>query len=203
VSASTPEVGIMELDWDSDEELFFEESGLAERGDCVLVIIDIQEKLLNVMNEKERILDNALKLVRFANIIGLPVLVTEQEKLGPTVPALAGEIKDFEPIMKLDFDACAVPGFMKGIIDLDRETVVICGIESHICVTQTTLSLLPILRVHVVSDAVGSRTGENKAIALQRMSDYGATITSTEMFIYEVLKKAGTDEFKQVLKLIK
>jgi nicotinamidase-related amidase len=193
----------MELDWDSDEELFFEESGLAERGDCVLVIIDIQEKLLNVMNEKERILDNALKLVRFANIIGLPVLVTEQEKLGPTVPALADEIKDFEPVTKLDFDACQVPGFMKGITDLGRETVVICGIESHICVTQTALSLLPILRVHVVSDAVGSRTGENKAIALQRMSDYGATITSTEMFIYEVLKKAGTDEFKQVLKLIK
>jgi len=194
---------MMENDWDADEGLFFDESGLVERGDCVLVVVDIQEKLLNVINQKEQILDNALKLVRFANIVGLPVLVTEQEKLGPTVPALADEIKDFEPIMKLDFDAYQVPGFVKGLVDLDPETVVICGIESHICVTQTALSLLPFFRVHIVADAVGSRTSENKAIALARMSDYGATITSTEMFIYEVLKKAGTEEFKQVLKLIK
>lgn len=193
----------MELDWDSGEDFFFDESGLVERGDCVLAVIDIQEKLLNVMNEKESVLANSLKLVRFANIVGLPVVVTEQEKLGPTVPALADEIREFEPIMKLDFDATQVPAFMKAVSDLDRETVVLCGIESHICVTQTALSLLQFFRVHVVADAVGSRTSENKAIALQRMSDYGATITTTEMFFYEVLKKAGTEEFKQVLKLIK
>ena len=194
---------MMENDWDADEGLFFDESGLVERGDCVLVVVDIQEKLLNVINQKEQILDNALKLVRFANIVGLPVLVTEQEKLGPTVPALADEIKDFEPIMKLDFDAYQVPEFTKSLVDLDRETVIVAGIESHICVTQTTLSLLPFFDVHVIADAVSSRTSENKEIALRRMSDYGATISSTEMFIYECLRRAGTEEFREVLKLIK
>jgi isochorismate hydrolase len=193
----------MQEDWDIDEDFLFEESGLVERGDCVLAIIDIQEKLLAVMEDKELVAANALKLIRFANIAGLPVLVTEQEKLGPTVEALASEIKDFSPIMKLDFDAYQVPDFMKSLANMDRETVVICGIESHICVTQTALSLLPFFKVHVIADAVSSRTAENKRIALQRMNDYGATISSTEMFMYEVLKRAGTDEFKETLKLIK
>lgn len=193
----------MDDEWELEGDLFFEESGLVERDDCVLAIIDMQEKLLAVMNEKERIVENALKLVRFANIVGLPVLVTEQEKLGPTVEELTSEIKDFKPIMKLDFDAYQVPEFMKPLANLDRETVAVAGIESHICVTQTTLSLLPFFKVHVIADAVSSRTAENKEIALRRMSDYGATISSTEMFIYEVLKRAGTEEFKQALKLIK
>ena len=193
----------MEEEFDFDEDLFFEESGLAERGDCVLAIIDMQEKLLAVMNEPKRTVENALKLVRFANIVGLPVLVTEQEKLGPTVESLASEIKDLKPIMKLEFDAYQVPEFIKALADLDRETVIVAGIESHICVTQTTLSLLPFFKVHVIADAVSSRTSENKEIALRRMSDYGATISSTEMFIYECLRRAGTEEFREVLKLIK
>jgi len=193
----------MDLEFEFDEEMLFDETGLVEKGDCVLAIIDIQEKLLKVMHDPDTLVENALKLVRFANIVGLPVIVTEQEKLGETVPAIADEIKDFQPITKLEFDAYQVPGFMKALADMDRETVVIAGIESHICVTQTVLSLLPFFRVHVIADAVDSRTTSNKEIALRRTNDYGATISSTEMFIYEVLKRAGTEEFKQVLKLIK
>lgn len=193
----------MDESWELEEELFFDETGLVERGDCVLVIIDIQEKLLAVMDERDIILENALKLVRFSNIVGMPVLVTEQEKLGPTVQALSDEIKDFEPVMKLDFDAYAVPQFVKRLVDLDRETVIITGIESHICVTQTALSLLPFFDVHIIADAVGSRTPQNKQIALDRMRFNGATVSSTEMFMYEILKKAGTEEFRQVLKLVK
>ncbi|MHB8896246.1 MAG: isochorismatase family protein [Candidatus Geothermincolia bacterium] len=193
----------MDDGWDLEDELFFDETGLVERGDCVLVVIDVQEKLLAVMSDKDAVLENATKLVRFANITGLPVLVTEQEKLGPTVPSLADEIKDFEPIMKLDFDAYQVPQFVKKLVDLDRETVILVGIESHICVTQTALSLLPLFDVHVIADAVSSRTPENKQVALERMRVNGATVSSTEMFMYEVLKKAGTEEFKATLKLIK
>jgi isochorismate hydrolase len=193
----------MDEEWDLEDEFFFDETGLVERGDCVLVIIDIQEKLLAVMNDRDQVLENAIKLTRFANIVGLPVLVTEQEKLGPTVPALADEIKGFNPITKLDFDAYQVPRFVKSLVDLDRETVVLAGIESHICVTQTALSLLPLFDVHVISDAVSSRTEQNRQVALDRMRFNGATISSTEMFMYEVLKKAGTDEFKATLKLIK
>jgi nicotinamidase-related amidase len=193
----------MDEEWDLEDEFFFDETGLVERDDCTLVIIDIQEKLLAVMNDRDQVLENAIKLTRFANIVGLPVLVTEQEKLGPTVPALADEIKGFNPIMKLDFDAYQVPRFVKSLVDLDRETVVLAGIESHICVTQTALSLLPLFDVHVISDAVSSRTEQNRQVALDRMRFNGATISSTEMFMYEVLKKAGTDEFKATLKLIK
>jgi len=193
----------MEEEWDLEDDLVFDESGLAERGDCVLVIIDIQEKLLAVMKDKELLVQNAVKLVRFANIVGLPVVVTEQEKLGPTVEAIASEIKDFDPVMKLDFDAYQVPEFVRKLVDHDRETVILAGIESHICVTQTALSLLPLFDVHVIADAVSSRTEANKQVALERMRFNGATVSCTEMFIYEVLKRAGTDEFKAALKLIK
>lgn len=193
----------MDDSWGFEDDLFFGETGLVEGGECALVIIDIQEKLLAVMDGKEAILQNALKLVKFARIAGLPLVVTEQEKLGPTVGALSDEIEEFEPVMKLDFDACQVPLFSKRLADLGRETVVVAGIESHICVAQTVLSLLPFFDVHVISDAVGSRATANKQVAMDRMRFCGATISSTEMFIYEVLKKAGTEEFKQVLKLVK
>ncbi|PKQ28269.1 MAG: hydrolase [Candidatus Anoxymicrobium japonicum] len=173
------------------------------REECVLVIIDMQEKLLAVMDEKEKVLSNALKLARFAKIVGVPVLVTEQEKLGPTVSELANEINGFDPISKLDFDAYQVPRFAETLMELGRWTVVLAGIESHICVTQTALSLLRFFNVHIVADAVSSRTAENRTIALERMGFEGATITSTEMFIYEALKRAGTDEFKETLKLIR
>ena len=176
---------------------------LISLDDCVLVIIDTQEKLLAVMNAKERLLENAVKLARFASIVGMPVLVTEQQKLGPTMADIAGEISDFSPIMKLDFDACRVGEFKRALESTGKNTVVICGIESHICVTQTALSLLPRYNVHVVRDAVGSRTEANLEIALDRMRESGAVITSTEMVMYELLERAGTDEFREVLKLIK
>jgi len=193
----------MDEEWDFDEDMFLDESGLVERGDCVLVIVDIQDKLLAVMDDKERVLANALKLVRFAKIVGIPVMVTEQEKLGPTVAELAAEIEDFNPITKIEFDAYQVSRFMKTLVGMDRETVVLAGIESHICVTQTALSLLPLFNVHVIADAVASRAAENRQIALDRMRFRGAEISSAEMFIYEILKRADTDEFKQALKLIK
>ncbi len=193
----------MDGSWEFEDGLFFDETGLVEESECVLVIVDVQEKLLAVMDGREAILQNALKLAKFARIAGLPVLVTEQEKLGPTVPALSAEIEGFEPVTKLDFDACQVPLFAKRLADLGRETVVVAGIESHICVAQTVLSLLPSYDVHVIADAVGSRAPANKQVALERMRFNGATISSTEMFIYEVLKRAGTEEFKQVLKLVK
>jgi nicotinamidase-related amidase len=176
---------------------------LIATDDCVLVVIDVQGKLLAVMNEREKILDNAIKLARFAKVVGMPVLVTEQEKLGPTAEELDAELGEHSPIMKLDFDACRVEKFTEALEQLCRSTVVICGIESHICVTQTVLSLLPRYNVHVVRDAVGSRTRENLKVALDRMSDSGAVITSTEMVMYELLQRAGTDEFREVLKLIK
>jgi len=168
------------------------------------VLIDIQEKLLPVMSAKDDVLENSSKLVRFARLAGVPVLVTEQEKLGPTMPELTGDIGDFAPVMKLDFDACAVPEFTGALEHTGRKTVIITGIESHVCVMQTALSLLGRgYRVHVVSDAVSSRTDENRRVALGRMRGAGAVVSSAEMAVFELLRCAGTDEFKDTLKIVK
>ncbi|MBK5093535.1 MAG: isochorismatase family protein [Actinobacteria bacterium] len=171
--------------------------------DCVLVIIDVQERLLPVMSGKEELLESVVTLVKFAKVIDMPVVVTEQEKLGPTVKEVADEIEDLAPISKIEFDACKRKGFLESLENVGRNTVIITGIESHVCVTQTVLSLLPDFTVHVVSDAVSSRTRENVGVALQRMRQSGAVISSTEMVIFELLEKAGTPEFKETLKLVK
>ncbi len=176
---------------------------LLSREDTVLVIVDMQERLLPVIYGKEKILNNVLKLVRFAKIIGLPVLVTEQEKLGATIPEIRAELPENIPINKVEFDACRCAGFVQHLDRLGRNSAVLVGIESHICITQTALSLLPRYTVHVVSDAVSSRSPDDWNIALQRMRQGGAVISSTEMVIYELLQKAGTDEFKAALRLVK
>jgi nicotinamidase-related amidase len=177
--------------------------GLIDMDDCVLVVIDMQGKLLDIMHSKESTLENTVKLLRFAEIVGMPVLITEQENLGPSVKEVSSAVKDFGPITKIEFDACKRAEFAGALAELGRKTVIISGIESHICVTQTVLDLLPDHNVHVISDAVASRAPENKEVAIQRMRQAGAVISSTEMVMYEALVRAGTDEFRQVLKLVK
>lgn len=176
---------------------------LVDCGDCVLVVIDLQGKLLNIIHEKDLVLDNVMKLVSFARITGMPVVVTEQEKLGPSVPELAAGVDGFSPILKLEFDAAKRPDFSRALAATGRKTAVVCGIESHICVTQTVLHLLSEYTVHLISDACGSRAPWNKKVALDRMRDAGAVISSTEMFMYEALVVAGTDEFRETLRLVK
>lgn len=176
---------------------------LLDATDCVLVVIDMQGKLLNIIHEKDLVLENVEKLVSFARITGMPVVVTEQEKLGPSVPGLSAGVEGFSPILKLEFDAGKRPEFLEALRATGRKTAVVCGIESHICVTQTVLHLLPDYTVHVISDACGSRAPANKAVAMERMRQAGAVISSTEMFMYEALVVAGTDEFRETLKLVK
>jgi len=172
--------------------------------ECVLLIIDIQEKLLAVMHDRKKVLDNAVKLVKFANIVGVPVLLTEQEKLGPTVGAVAAELPTVRTTTKIEFDALQRAEVAEDLKRLSRNTIILIGIESHICVTQTALHLLAEgYKVHVVSDAVSSRTPEDRTVALDRMRQAGAVVSSAEMVIYELLGKAGTDEFREVLKLVK
>ncbi|MCU0594323.1 MAG: hydrolase [Desulfobacterota bacterium] len=179
------------------------QSGLIEREDSVLVIIDMQEKLFPVMAGKEDLANQVIKLVRFAKIVGLPVIATEQEKLGPTLSEIKGEVPSVSPVSKVDFNCLGCEAFTKRVQELERRTLVLCGIEAHICVAQTALYAASDYRVHVVADAVASRAPENRRIALERMSRSGITITSTEMVIYEILRKAGTDTFREVLKLVK
>jgi isochorismate hydrolase len=176
---------------------------LLKREDCVLVIIDAQEKLMPVIHDKEAVTANILRLVNFAEIIKLPILVTEQQKLGSTLPEIKDALSAYQPIAKITFDCFGEEAFAEGLAKLNRSTLLLCGIESHICVCQTALAGSAAHTVQVVSDAVGSRAQHNWVIALERMRARGVVLTSTEMLIYELLGKAGTEEFRATLPLVK
>ncbi|MFC1854957.1 isochorismatase family protein [Thermodesulfobacteriota bacterium] len=172
-------------------------------NDSILLIVDIQERLMPVISRRELVEENAVKLIKFAKSVGLQIIYTEQEKLGDTLAALKEELSELTPISKTEFGCFSNDTFKERFKDVDKKTLIIAGVETHICVTQTVLSALDSYDVHVVSDAVSSRTLENHRVGLDRMQRAGAVITSVEMVIFELLKKAGTDEFKTALKLIK
>lgn len=182
---------------------YFGIQNLIEREDSVLIVIDIQEKLMPVIANRENVIDNTIRLLKFAEIIGLPVILTEQEKLGSTVPEIKQEISNLQPITKLTFNCFLRDDFVDYIRQIGRKTLILVGVETHICVAQTALSAAPHFRVHLVSDAVSSRSVDNWNIGIERMRESGVIITSTEMLIFELLKEAGTDEFRAVLPLVK
>jgi isochorismate hydrolase len=185
------------------KDLQASQGSLLNRADALLVVIDMQERLLPVIAEKERVVENVLKLVKFAPIIGLPVIHTEQQNLGETISEIRAALQGVDAIIKLEFDCFKSPIFAEHIRRLKRNTLIITGVEAHICVAQTALHALADHTVHVVSDAISSRSSHNHKVALGRMGNAGVTITSTEMVIYELLEKAGTDQFREALKLVK
>lgn len=176
------------------------------RAKAALLVVDIQERLWPAMFEKERLLRNALILIKGAAALRVPSLATEQYRkgLGPTVPAIAEAIPDFAPREKLAFSAAGEPGVVEALRGMGCREVVICGIEAHVCVCQTCLDFLAEgFKPFVVADAVSSRAPENCRVALDRMRAAGATIVSTEMILFELLGRAGTEEFRQVLELVR
>jgi len=178
-------------------------SGLIRGDETVLVIIDMQERLFPVMAEKERLLENVMKLVKFSKVMGLPVVVTEQEKLGSTLGEIREELKEARSIGKVDFNCFGCEEFSQALAGLQRKTLLLAGIEAHICVAQTALCGVSNYTVHAVSDAMASRIPFNHRVAVERMMQGGVTVTSTEMAVYEILARAGTDTFREVLKLVK
>jgi nicotinamidase-related amidase len=172
----------------------------------VLVLVDVQEKLARAMHEKEALLESTVKLVQGAKVLGLPILWTEQNPngLGSTVPEVAELLSDLQPVTKLSFSCCGEIRFMERLKGLNRKQALVAGIESHVCVYQTVMDLLNLrYEVQVVADAVGSRTPENKAVGLERCKELGASITSTETALFELLRVAEGDKFKQMLKVVK
>ncbi|MDD5701744.1 MAG: hydrolase [Dehalococcoidales bacterium] len=174
--------------------------------DTVVVVIDIQTKLWNVMYEKEALLENAHKLVKGMQVMGVPIIWTEQnpQGLGPTVPDLAQLVPGFQPIPKLYFSCCQEKEFQQTINGLKRKSVLVCGIEAHICVFQTSMELLGSgFEVQVVADVVSSRIERNRDITLSRLQSEGVKLTTSEMAIYELLKSAGSPQFKEMLRVVK
>jgi nicotinamidase-related amidase len=169
----------------------------------IFVIVDVQKRLVPVISDKESLVDNVIRLARFSRIINVPVLLTEQEKLGSTLPEIGSVIPEVQAVSKHHFNCFGSEAFREKIRESGRDVLILAGIEAHICVLQTALCALSEFRVHVVSDAVSSRAPHNREVALQRMAQAGVTITSTETVIYELLEKAGTPAFREALALVK
>ncbi len=179
-----------------------------EADRCALVVVDIQEKLLPPIFNKETLVKNSQLLIRLAKILSLPILVTTQYSrgLGSTVPEIASLLTDVPAFDKMEFSCFGSDGFRSQLKSLpgNRNTVLLCGMESHICVMQTALGALNEgFLVHVASDAVGSRAEWNWTIGLDRMRAAGAVISSTEMMMYELLRCSGTPQFKELLPYLK
>lgn len=172
------------------------------RSRAALVVVDVQEAFRPAVLDFERVAHNAGVLVQGARALEVPVLATEQypRGLGATVPEVADHLNGAEPIEKTAFSAAAARGFDLG----GRDQVLLCGIESHVCVSQTAHELLDRgVEVHVARDAVSSRTQENLELGLHKMESAGAVLTSVETALFELLGQAGTDEFKAVQRLVK
>jgi nicotinamidase-related amidase len=179
-----------------------------EADQCALVVIDIQEKLLPPIFERERLVKNSQLLIRLAGILHIPTLATTQyaKGLGSTVPEIASLLPDQQATDKLMFSCFGSDAFCSLLKRLpgNRTTLLLCGMESHICVTQTALGALREgYLVHVASDAVSSRTEWNWKIGLDRMREAGAVISSTEMMMYELLRSSGVPAFKELLPYLK
>ncbi len=174
--------------------------------DTILLIIDVQERLWNVMYNKEEIEKNSVLLIEMALRTGIPILMTEQYKkgIGPTIKAVDERLKDVEGIEKHCFNCFDVEAFNERLSASQKKTLLIAGMEAHICVLQTALAAREHnYRVHIVADSTGSRTEKNHEIGLERMRDAGCTITSAEAAVFEVIKEAGSPLFKEMLKIIK
>jgi nicotinamidase-related amidase len=179
-----------------------------EPEQCALIVVDIQEKLLPPIWEKDRLVRNAQLLIRLAGILKIPALVTTQynKGLGNTVPEVASLLLDTPTVDKLMFSCFGSDVFCSLLKRLpgQRTTVLLCGMETHICVMQTALGALREgYLVHVASDAVSSRTELNWRIGLERMRAAGAILSSTEMMIYELLRSSGAPAFKELLPYLK
>ena len=178
---------------------------LTSESTC-LVVIDIQEKLLPVMQDPQQVVKNTSVLIQAAKSLNISILWCQQvpKALGPTVGELSSLLDGVEPINKSSFSCCGDEQFIKQIDALKPRTAILCGIEVHVCVFQTAMDLIQKgLDVHVIADATSSRTRENKDIGINRMAKGGAIISSTEMLLFELLRNAEHEKFRELVKLIK
>lgn len=178
---------------------------MLEADNTVLLVIDVQGKLARLMDGRDELLDNLARLIKGASVLDVPVICTEQNPggLGPTVGELSGLISS-TAIPKLSFSCCGEQRFTDALIKLGRRHILVSGIEAHICVYQTTVELIQLgYDVHVVADAVSSRTACNRDIGLRKATDAGAVLTSAETALFELLKVAEGDKFKAVLDIVK
>ncbi|HCG7392015.1 TPA: isochorismatase family protein [Vibrio parahaemolyticus] len=180
---------------------------MLSKGNTGLIVVDVQGKLATLMHESDALIENITKLVKGAKALGLPILWLEQnpERLGPTAEPIREVLESTHlPITKYTFDGCKEATFNVAVENAKVDTWLVCGIESHICVYQTAVSLRQSgYRVELVTDCVSSRTAANKALALAKLTANGVVLTGLEMCLYEMVEDCRAPEFKEILALIK
>lgn len=180
--------------------------GILDRKKTCLVVIDVQEKFRPVIFEFGKMSDNVRKLVETFRILKVPIIVTEQnpEKLGRTVPKISKVLGKFKQIEKLHFSCFGDKNFVRELKRLKVRDIILCGVEAHVCVLKTALEgLKEGYNVHVVYDAVSSRKQMDWDISMCRISHSSIFLTTTESVIFQLMDKAGTDEFRNVSRIIK
>jgi nicotinamidase-related amidase len=171
-----------------------------------LLIIDIQERINAVMKYGEIVIENAMKLIKGFKVLNLPIFITEQypKGLGPTEAKILKELDKSEIVEKLTFSCCGSLPLMRQLLGKNIRQVVLCGIETHVCVLQTALDLLAEnFQVHLVRDAVSSRKKIDHKTAIERMWHEGVIITTAEAVLFELLVEAKTETFKEISKIVK
>ena len=174
------------------------------RSDCVLLVVDIQDRLVETIAEHKSVVRNIGSLIKAARVLEVPLLATEQEKLGMTVSDLQTLLLDSPKFRKFSFSCCGDQAFMTKLREIEKKTVIVCGIETHICVLQTALDLLERqYQVLLVGDATSSHDPKDRDTAIDRMRGAGATVGTTEAVIYELTERAGTEQFRKILEIVK
>lgn len=179
---------------------------LIQKEDAVLAAIDFQTKLMPAMADAGTLEQTAVKLIKGLKILNIPAIVTQQytKGLGPTIESVHQALGDYEPVEKTTFSAMEEPAFTKALEQTGKKSVIITGIEAHICVQQTALQLLDRgYSVYVIQDCIASRRESDNLCSQQRMAAAGAVITTYEAMLYELLKGAKADGFKAISAIVK
>ncbi len=179
---------------------------MISEDNCCFVLVDVQEKLLSKVHECRKLIENLEIVLKAFNILDLPVIWCQQapEALSSTVPELKAHLENNTPLNKTSFNCTDSNEFNQKLNELNKENIILSGIESHICIYQTAASLKKMSKnVTVIADAVSSRNPENKKISINAMAEMGIKISSTEILLFELLKTSEHSEFRKISKLIK
>jgi nicotinamidase-related amidase len=179
---------------------------ILDRQDCILLLVDIQKTILDHCLAKERTVSNAGALIEAAELFGIPIFcsVHNPDKLGGFMAELTGKISAPKLLEKLEFNCFQNERIERAVAETGRKTLLLAGIEGHVCIFQTGAGALRRgYRVHVAQDAVTSRSESDRQTGVDRLDKAGAVISSTEMIVFELLNMAGTKEFRALLPLIK
>lgn len=177
-----------------------------DENKTILVIVDVQQKLTNVMHDKEKMVRQLSKLIEGIKVLQVPIILTEQnpDGLGVTISEIKTLLPNVNPLPKMSFSCLGEEAFLSRLKESGRNQAILTGIEAHVCVYQTAMDLAGSgYDVQVVSDCISSRTQANKELALKKMCDAGIGISSVEMMLFELLKKADDPKFKPIARIIK